>query len=486
MKYYWEGVLHEFRDFLRSCTVSLCGMQMKNRVSSIPGVYWTPLVPSVFACLLLGACQPVEPAEASLEPVSEQAIPALVQSVSQVAPGASRGPSEFAGEDWPNFLGPRFDGTSAETGLLESWPREGPPVRWSRRLGASYSAPVTRQGRLVLLHRLGNEEIVESVDMETGAAIWKTAYATGYVDQFGYNGGPRSSPTVEGKWVYTFGAEGKLTCLDFETGEILWQRWINRDFKVPQNFFGVGTAPVIAGDLVLLNAGGSGGAGVIAVDKKTGQTVWKTGSDEASYSTPVIRQLHAESLGIFFTRQGLLVVETRSGEERYRYPFRSRSDLSVNAASPVVVDDYVFLSASYRTGAVLLKLNPGGLEQVWRDPLAMRNHWATSIYHQGYVYGMDGRHEAGSRFRCVEFMTGKVRWTAEQGLGRAAFVLADGKLIALGERGTLALIEANPDRYREVARAQVLQYPCWTPPVLSHGLLYVRNETRLVCLDLRK
>ena len=440
----------------------------------------------VLACLLLGACQPLEPAEGTLETSSEPATPQVADPVSQVSPGASSGPSESAGEDWPNFLGPRFDGTSTETGLLESWAQEGPPVLWSRPLGASYSAPVTGKERLILLHRLGNEEIVEAVDAVTGTAIWKTAYATTYVDQFGYNGGPRSSPTIEGNRVYTFGAEGKLTCLDFETGEILWQRWINRDFKVPQNFFGVGAAPVIAGDLVLLNAGGPGGAGIIAVDKGTGQTVWKTGSDGASYSTPVIRQLRGEVLAIFFTREGLLVVEAGSGEERYRYPFRSRSQASVNAASPVVVDEYVFLSASYRTGAVLLKMNPGGLEPVWKDPLAMGNHWATSIYHEGFVYGMDGRHEAGSRFRCVEFMTGKVRWTAEQGLGRAAFILAEGKLIALGERGILALIEANPDRYHEIARAQVLQYPCWTPPVLSHGLLYVRNETRLVCLDLRK
>ena len=440
----------------------------------------------VLVCLLLGACQGVGPAEVPLETVSEPAISIVPHPVSQAPQGASKGLSGSTGEDWPNFLGPRFDGTSAETGLLQAWPPKGPPVLWSRSLGASYSAPVTGKGRLILLHRLGNEEVVEAVDAVTGAAIWETAYATSYVDRFGYNGGPRSSPTIEGSRVYTFGAEGKLTCLDFETGEILWQRWINSDFKVPQNFFGVGAAPVIAGDLVLLNAGGPGGAGVVALDKQTGQTVWKTGSDGASYSTPVIRQLHGEALAIFFTREGLLVVEAGSGAERYRYPFRSRSHTSVNAASPVVVDEYVFLSASYRTGAVLLKMNPGGLEPVWKDPLAMGNHWATSIYHEGFVYGMDGRHEAGSRFRCVELMTGKVRWTAEQGLGRAAFILADGKLIALGERGILALIEANPDRYHEIARAQVLQYPCWTPPVLSHGLLYVRNETRLVCLDLRK
>ena len=152
----------------------------------------------------------------------------------------------------------------------------------------------------------------------------------------------------------------------------------------------------------------------------------------------------------------------------------------------MVVDDYVFLSATYNTGAVLLKLEPDGLKEVWKDRLAMQNHWATSVYHKGYLYGMDGRHETGSNFRCIEFMTGKVRWTAERGLGRSGFIMADGHLIALGERGHLALIEVNSDHYNEKARAQVLRFPCWTPPVLSHGLLYIRNENRLVCLDLRE
>ena len=393
--------------------------------------------------------------------------------------------AEDSGEDWPNFLGPRQDSISGEKGLIQSWPREGPPVVWSRELGPSYSGPVTSQGRLVLFHRVGMEEVVLCVDSGTGEEIWKKSYPTRYVDQFGYNGGPRSSPTIYLNRVYTYGAEGKLTCLDFRTGELLWQRWINRDYQVPQNFFGVGGAPVIDSELLFLNTGGPDGAGITAVNRNTGKTVWKASSDGASYSTPAVRTINGERLVIFFTREGLLAVEAHSGQERYRYPFRSRNHYSVNVASPVVVDDYVFLSATYNTGAVLLRLEPARLKEIWRDRLAMQNHWATSIYHQGYLYGMDGRHETGSNFRCIEFMTGKVRWTADEGLGRSAFIMAEDHLIALGERGDLALIEANPDRYVEKARVRVLDYPCWTPPILSHGLLYVRNETRLVCLNLR-
>ena len=393
--------------------------------------------------------------------------------------------AEDSGEDWPSFLGPRHNSISSEKGLTQSWPPEGPPVVWSRKLGPSYSGPVTSQGRLILFHRVGMEEVVQCVDAGTGDEIWKRSYPTRYVDQYGYNNGPRSSPTIHLNRVYTYGAEGKLTCLDFRTGELLWQRSINQDYQVPQSFFGVAGAPVIDGELVLLNAGGPSGAGVTAVSRNTGKTVWKTSNDGASYSTPVVRTINGERLAIFFTREGLLAVETRSGQERYRYPFRSRNHYSVNVASPVAVDDYVFLSATYNTGAVLLKLELAGLKEIWRDRLAMQNHWATSIYYEGYLYGMDGRHETGSNFRCIEFMTGKVRWTADKGLGRSAFIMAEGHLITLGERGYLALIEVNPDRYIEKSRVRVLDYPCWTPPVLSHGLLYVRNETRLVCLNLR-
>lgn len=390
-----------------------------------------------------------------------------------------------SGEDWPNFLGPRHNSISSEKGLILSWPPEGPRIMWSRELGPSYSGPVTSEGRLILFHRVGMEEVIQCVNAVTGTEIWKYSYPTRYVDQYGYNNGPRSSPTIHLNRVYTYGAAGMLTCTDFRTGALVWQRWINDDYQVPQNFFGVAGSPVIDGELLFLNTGGRGSAGITAVNRNTGETVWKTSNDGASYSTAAVRDIHGERLVIFFTREGLLAVETRSGQERYRYSFRSRNHYSVNVVSPIVVEDYVFLSASYNTGAVLLKLEPAGLKEIWRDRLAMQNHWATSIYHEGYLYGMDGRHERGSNFRCIEFMTGKVRWTADKGLGRSAFIMAEGHLIALGERGHLALIEANPERYIEKSRVRVLDYPCWTPPILSHGLLYVRNETRLVCLDLK-
>ena len=152
----------------------------------------------------------------------------------------------------------------------------------------------------------------------------------------------------------------------------------------------------------------------------------------------------------------------------------------------MLVDDVVFLSATYELGSVVLRLGAEGLDTVWRDRDAMQNHWASSIHHEGYLYGMDGRHEMGSNFRCIEFKTGKVVWSAGEGLGRASFIMADGHLIAIGERGDLALIEVTPERYIEKARARVLRYPVWTSPVLSNGLLFIRDESTIRCFDLRE
>jgi hypothetical protein len=390
------------------------------------------------------------------------------------------------GEDWPQFLGPRRTGTSLETGLLKEWPKEGPPLVWERPMGEGYGAPVTSRGRVVLFHRIDDEEVVECLDAEGGAeALWRYAYPTRYADQYGYNGGPRSSPTVAGDYVFTYGAEGVLTCLDFDSGARVWQRRVNDEYRVPQGFFGAGTAPVVEEQLVLLNVGGPDGAGVVAFDAATGATVWRTSDDGASYSTPIVGTVSDERLAIFHTAEGLLVLEASTGQERFRYPFRSKIYESAIAATPVLVGDIVFLSATYEVGAVALRLGADGLEEVWRDEEAMQSHWATCIYHQGFLYGMDGRHEMGSNFRCIEFMTGKVQWTADKGLGRACFILADGHLIAIGERGELALIEVNTERYVERCRARVLRYPVWTPPVLSHGLLYLRNERMMKCLSLR-
>lgn len=373
-----------------------------------------------------------------------------------------------------------------ERGFLTEWPEDGPPVLWERSVGEGYGAPVVSDGKLIFFHRVDDREIIECVDAQDGSRVfWKQDYPTAYVDDYGSNGGPRSSPTIDGDRVYTYGAEGMLTCLDFRSGSVVWQRQVNREYKVHKGFFGAGSAPVIEDNLLILNIGGPNGAGVVAFDKETGETIWKTSDDEASYSTPIVATIHGERLAVFHTADGLLTVETKTGKVRHRYPFRSPMTASAIAATPVLMDDVVFLSGAYKIGAVALKLEREGVREIWKSPTAMRNHWATSIYHEGYLYGVDGRHEQASKLRCMQFLTGKVIWTADNGIRRASCVMANGYLIVIGERGELALIEVTPDGYTETSRARVMRYYVRTPPVLSRGLLYIRSERKLKCFDLR-
>lgn len=303
-------------------------------------------------------------------------------------------------------------------------------------------------------------------------------------DRYGFNGGPRSSATVEGDSVYTYGAEGVLTCLKLQTGERVWQRPVNAELEIPQSFFGVGMAPVIDGNLILLNVGASGNRGIAAFDRETGKTIWTACGDEASYSTPVVASVAGRRQALFLTRAGFVSIDPRTGKILHTLPFRARVHESVNAASPVVAGDTVFLSSSYGVGSAALHSTANGFETLWRRADNLQAHWATPIYHNGYIYGVHGRHESEAEIRCLELKTGELRWKGPRGLGRASMIMADGHFIILGERGFLALARVSADEYTELKRVKLLGYPAWSPPVLANGILYLRDETQVIALDL--
>jgi outer membrane protein assembly factor BamB len=399
---------------------------------------------------------------------------ALLGGLASVAPGA----------DWPQFRGPSRDGTSAEKGLLATWPEKGPPLVWDMEVGEGYSGPVVAGGRLILFHRLGDQEVVQCLDAANRKKRWKYSYATAYKDDYGKGDGPRSTPVIAGKRVHTLGAGGLLLCLGLEDGKKVWARALHEDYQVKKNFFGVGATPLVEGELVLVNVGAKG-AGIVAFARDTGKEVWKATDAGASYASPVAATIGGVRHAIFFTREGVVSLDPKNGKVRFQKRWRSRNAASVNAATPVVVKDHVFISASYDTGAVLLKVGKDSAKEVWSGDEALSSHYETSVHHNGFLYGFDGRQESGARLRCVEFKTGKVRWTKE-GFGCGSVILADGKLIILTENGDLVLAEPTPAAYREKARASVLSSPCRAPLALANGLLYLRDDKKLLCLNLKK
>ncbi len=445
------------------------------------------------------------------------------------------------GEDWPRFLGPRGDNTSAETGLLERFPTNGVPIVWEKKIGTGYSAPSVFGDQLVLHHRIGGEEIVEAFNAANGKATWRYGYPSSYVDPYGYNNGPRCTPVLTSNRCYTFGAEGKLVCLDRFTGKLVWQRDTAKDWSVPEAFFGVGSTPLLEGDKLIVMVGGQPNSGVVALDAATGKTIWEnvgktnwegapmigwpgdrtyrwtTVEKSASYSSPTAATIHGQRHLFCVMRQGLVSLNPTNGAVNFSRWFQSVGNDSVNGISPVVMDDLVFMSAAYfRVGSFLLRVKPDGknFEEVWRQPKFFREvdtngvpvdpvlgiHWSTPNLHNGFLYAFDGRNEPDAVFKCVELKTAKLMWSRDERwpghpppnsraqppvFGRGSAILADGKLIALGEGGLLGLFKPEPKECVEISRWQVplLHFPCWAAPVLSGKKLFLRSEDHLVCLN---
>jgi outer membrane protein assembly factor BamB len=410
--------------------------------------------------------------EALVKTTCRRTLFGLAFTLAAAAPGAA--------EDWPKLLGPRGDGTSAETGLIKTWTAKGPPKLWDVVVGEGYSGPVVAGGRLVLHHRQDQREIVQCFDAATGKPLWKFDYPTQYVDNFGKGDGPRSTPVIDGGNVYTLGAEGLLHCLEMATGAKRWSVNLNTTYRPPPSFFGVGTSPLVEGDHILVNVGAKK-AGIVALHKDTGKEIWKATDDGASYSTPAVAMIGGKRLAVFFTRLGVVLVEPATGKVHYSQRWRSRMDASVNAATPLVIGDLLFFSSSYNTGALLLNAQGGAIKEVWSGDDAMSNHYSTSLYHQSFVYGFDGRQEQGARLRCFELQTGKVQWTKEN-YGCGSMVQAAGHALVLTERGDLVSLALTPKEYRELARAPVCSaLPCRAQIALSDGRLYARDAKRLIC-----
>jgi outer membrane protein assembly factor BamB len=388
--------------------------------------------------------------------------------------------------DWPQFLGPNRNCTSSETGLLTSWPKDGPPKLWEKKVGEGYSGPVVTGDRLILFHRVGDKETVDCLDAPTGKERWHFDYATSYRDALGKGNGPRSTPLVANNRVYTLGAEGRLHCLELENGKKVWDRSLATDYQMRESYFGVGSTPILDSDRLIINVGAKG-AGIVAFDPASGKELWKATDDAASYSSPVAATVDGVRQVIFLTRAGVVSVDPANGAVRFTRPFRARIDASVNAATPVLVGDQLFVSAEYAVGGAFLKVRKDKLEEVWKSNQSLSCHYNTPIHQGGYLYGIDGRQEGGAaQLRCIEVQTGKVRW-AQKNFGCASLVLADGLLIALCENGELALIEATPEAFREKGRFTAFKDPpCRAEIALANGRLYARDNEKLICWNLKK
>jgi outer membrane protein assembly factor BamB len=388
--------------------------------------------------------------------------------------------------DWPQLLGPARDSHSAEKDLLDAWPARGPAVVWQHDVGQGYAAPVIAGDRLILFHRVGGDDVVDCLSASTGKPQWRVATPTTYRDDYGKGDGPRSTPVIAGGKVYTLGPAGQLACLDLKTGKKLWGKALLEDYTVKKSYFGVGASPLAEGKNLLLNVGGGGGAGIVALNLETGKEAWRATDQGASYASPIAATIDGVRHVFFFTREGLVSIDPANGKVRFTKRWRSRIDASVNAASPVLLGkDHLFLSSCYDTGAVVWKVKKDGVEEVWKSKESMNCHFSTPVAVGDQLYGFEGRQEEGGQLRCIDWKTGKVRWT-ENAYGCGSVIAAGDTLFVLGENGDLGLVKADPSKYREKARASVLGKPVRAPLALANGLLYARDGSKLVCWKVKK
>jgi outer membrane protein assembly factor BamB len=386
--------------------------------------------------------------------------------------------------DWPQYLGPNRNGTYPGPPLLEAWGPSGPKVVWRKQVGQAFAGPAVVQNRVLLFHRVGNEEVLEALDAKTGASIWRYAYPTTYRDDFGFDEGPRAVPVVADGIVYTFGAQGQLHAVDFAKGTRVWSEDTMKRFNVPKGYFGAGGSPLVEGGRVIANIGGDK-AGVVAFDAKTGKVVWTATDDDASYSSGIAATIAGRRSAIFLTRDNLIGLDPATGTIQFQRRWRARIAASVNAATPLVVGDSIFVSAQYGPGAGVLRVDGSKLIDVWASDEALSNHYATSVYHDGYLYGYHGRQEFGPSLRAVEFKTGAVKWSQDQ-FRAGSITLAGDRLLIMREGGEMILAPASPQAFKPLARAQVLPGVVRPLPAIADGFVYVRNENTLLCLDLRR
>ena len=383
-------------------------------------------------------------------------------------------------DDWPCWRGPALNGVSAEKEWSAEHPDGEPKISWKGSVGTGFSSVSVVEGRLYTIGNREGTETVSCLDAKTGEELWKHAYECALDPKY-FEGGPTSTPTVDGGVVYTLSRAGHLFAFDGKTGDIKWSKNIAKENGMPAPTWGFSGSPLVQGNLIVLNMGESG----IACEKATGKVSWKSAAEEPGYSTAVPLKRSGKDFLLLGGKTAWRAIDVETGKEIWSYRWLTR--YGVNAADPIVAGDRILISSGYGKGSALLSW-PGldaEPEEVWKNK-QLRSQMNPAVLIDGHLYGTDG--DAGNKndLRCVELATGMLKWK-ESGVGTGGVTAADGKLIVLSARGELIIARASPAKFDPISRAQVLGGKCWTVPVLANGLIYCRNAAGdLVCVDMSR
>ena len=381
---------------------------------------------------------------------------------------------------WTDFRGPRRDGEYLEGPLLTKWPSNGLKPMWKQPAGGGYASFAVAGGRAFTIEQRGREEVVVAYDVATGRELWTNTWTAEFREALGGDG-PRATPTWADGLVYALGATGELRALDEATGRVRWRANILQDSGATNLSWGMAAAPLIVDDAVIVLPGGPNGQSVAAYDRRTGVRRWSALGDQQAYSSPMLVTVNGVRQILVFSATRLMGLAFDGGKLLWEYPWVGYN--GINAAQPLMLgNNRIFLSSSYGLGAAVIELSSGAggfsVHEVWRNN-RMKNRFASSVLHDGIIYGLDE-----SILAAVDAGTGELKWKGGR-YGYGQLLLADGHLIVLTEDGDLALVRARPDRYEELARFPVLEGKTWNVPALAGGYLLVRNLAEMAAFDLR-
>lgn len=382
--------------------------------------------------------------------------------------------------DWPQFLGPNHDGISPETGINKDWKTKPPKELWKIAFGDDgYAGPSVAAGKLYIVDHKPNtaDDVIRAVDVATGKDVWTTVYADAAKHNYGFT---RSTPTYENGKLYILSRLSQLLCVDAEKGEVIWKRNMKKEFggKRAKGDWDYAESPRIDGDRLIVCPGGPGAA-MVCLDKVTGKDIWKGGGDEqAGYGSTVIATIGGKKQYVNFGGMALFGVDAENGTLLWRYPWKTEWD--VNAATPLVIGDTVFITSNYQHGCALVAVNGSKAEKVWENKI-LQAHFSTPILVGGYIYGVG----EPAKLACIDAKTGQAPWT-QTGFGKGSLIGIDGVLIALnGATGDCIMAKIDPTVYQELGRFKPLGGESWTAPIVAGGKLYIRNRSELVCLDIK-
>lgn len=392
-------------------------------------------------------------------------------------------------EDWPQWLGPRRDNSSTEK--VTPW-KENLKVLWRMPVGEGRSSPVAADGRVFIHAKIKdkNEEEIAAFDAESGKELWRMRYDRAAFTSL-YGNGPQATPAVVEDRLYAFGITGVLTCLNAKKGDKIWQVDTLQMFKAKNLYFGMACSPLVVGERVLVNVGGEGHS-IVAFDRGNGEVAWKSMDDPASYSSPIVVGKNDKRQVVFLTGANVASLNPADGSVYWRFPLKDR--LLESSTTPIRAGDLV-LASSITYGSVGLTLktqdDKPAVEEAWKNK-ELTSYFSTPVaIGTDHIYMVTGTTpgfftKPSADLHCIEAKTGKKLWTkAKIGTYHASLMrTGDGKLLLLSDGGELALLEPDPQRYRELSRSKVSGPETWAHPALANGKLYIRDRTELICLQL--